>query len=93
MDPASPGGPAHVLPPDPHQFAGVIAETYAESTQDWPPPARPPRRAPNIVVVMLDDLGFGQLSCYGGSIDAPHIGELAANGIALLISSDSTGRG
>jgi arylsulfatase len=33
------------------------------------------------VVVLLDDLGFGQLSCYGGSIDAPHIGALAANGL------------
>ena len=73
--------PPHVLPPEPHEFAGVIADTYAESTQDWPPPARPPKDAPNIVVVMLDDLGFGQLSCFGGSIDAPHISALADNGL------------
>ncbi len=69
------------LPPPPHEFAGVIGDTYAESTQDWPPPVRPPADAPNIVVVMLDDLGFGQLSCYGGSIEAPHVAELAANGL------------
>lgn len=69
------------LPPPPHEFAGVIGDTYAESMQDWPPPVRPPADAPNIVVIMLDDLGFGQLSCYGGSIEAPHVAELAANGL------------
>ncbi|MEM7141855.1 MAG: arylsulfatase, partial [Actinomycetota bacterium] len=68
-------------PGPPHEFAGVIGETYADSTPDWPPPARPPGDAPNIVVIMLDDLGFGQMACYGGSIDAPHVGELAANGL------------
>jgi arylsulfatase A-like enzyme len=75
--------PVHgeVLPPPPHEFAGVVANTYAESTQDWPPPQRPPADAPNIVVIMLDDLGFGQLSCYGGSIDAPNVSALAADGL------------
>ncbi|MDG2114057.1 MAG: arylsulfatase, partial [Actinomycetota bacterium] len=73
--------PAHVLPPPAHAFGGVIAPRYTDSTQDWPPPARPPQGAPNIVLIMLDDLGFGQLSCYGGSIDAPHIADLAENGL------------
>jgi arylsulfatase A-like enzyme len=73
--------PGEVLPPPPHEFAGVVANTYAESTQDWPPPQRPPADAPNIVVIMLDDLGFGQLSCYGGSIDAPNVAALAADGL------------
>lgn len=70
-----------VLPPPPHEFGGVIGETYAESTPDWPPPPRPPAAAPNIVVIMLDDLGFGQMACYGGSIDTPNVGALAENGL------------
>ena len=37
-DPAT----SRVLPSEAHEFGGVIADTYAESTQDWPPPARPP---------------------------------------------------
>ena len=70
-----------VLPPVTPPFAGVIGNTYAESEQDWPPPARPPEGSPNIVVIMMDDLGFGHLSCYGGPIEAPNIAELAAGGL------------
>ncbi len=80
-EPPPDSAPPRTLPPPAHEFGGVIADTYAESTQDWPPPTRPPTDAPNIIVIMLDDLGFGQLSCYGGSIDAPHIAELASNGL------------
>ena len=69
------------LPPDPVPFGGVVANTYAESTPDWPPPVRPPAGAPNIVLIMVDDLGFGQLSSFGGPIEAPHLSKLAANGL------------
>ncbi len=81
MDQPPPHHASGILPPPDHEFGGVIADTYAESTPDWPPPTRPPADAPNIIVIMLDDLGFGQLSCYGGSIDAPNIAELADNGL------------
>ena len=81
MDQPPPDNATRILPPPAHEFTGVIADTYAKSTQDWPPPTRPPPDAPNIIVIMLDDLGFGQLSCYGGSIDAPHIAALADNGL------------
>lgn len=73
--------PTDILPPDPPPFGGAIGATYADSTPDWPPPARPPEKAPNIVVILLDDLGFGQLSCYGGPVDAPNIAALAENGL------------
>ncbi|MFW2334649.1 arylsulfatase [Ilumatobacter sp.] len=73
--------PPDVLPRGRSPFRGEIAETYREATPDWPDAVRPPEKAPNIVVIMFDDLGFGQLSAFGGPIDAPHIGELAAAGL------------
>ena len=78
---STPNPPPDHLPPDPVRFGGVVADTYAESIPDWPPPARPPTGAPNIVLIMVDDLGFGQLSSFGGPIEAPHLSELAANGL------------
>lgn len=70
-----------VLPPPDPEFHGVIGDTMTASTPDWPAPARPPAGAPNVVVILLDDLGFGQLSCFGGPIEAPTIARLAANGL------------
>nr|NKB41497.1 sulfatase-like hydrolase/transferase [Ilumatobacter sp.] len=58
-----------------------LADTYLEATADWPDAVRPPPKAPNVVVILFDDLGFGQLSAFGGPIDAPHIGQLAAGGL------------
>ncbi|MFT7395196.1 MAG: arylsulfatase A-like enzyme, partial [Candidatus Azotimanducaceae bacterium] len=73
--------PMDQLPPEPTPFRGVVNDTYAESTPDWPPPLRPPAGAPNIIVIMVDDLGFGQLSCFGGPIEAPHLSALADKGL------------
>lgn len=70
-----------ILPPDEPAFAGVIGTTYKDSTPAWPSASRPGAGAPNILVVLLDDLGFGQLSCYGGPVEAPHIARLAAGGL------------
>ena len=73
--------PMDQLPPEPAPFRGVVKDTYVESTPDWPPPLRPPASAPNIIVIMVDDLGFGQLSCFGGPIEAPHLSALADKGL------------
>ena len=73
--------PPPVLPHPRSPFRGAIADTYLEATADWPDAVRPPAKAPNVVVILFDDLGFGQLSAFGGPIDAPHIGELAAGGL------------
>ncbi|MEZ5167550.1 MAG: arylsulfatase [Acidimicrobiales bacterium] len=57
-----------------------IGLTLGESTADRPPdPYR--RGAPNVVLVVLDDCGFGQLGCFGGVIDTPHIDRLAEGGL------------
>ena len=44
-------------------------------------PARAPADAPDIVYIILDDVGYGWLGCYGGPIDTPNIDKLAANGL------------
>ena len=73
--------PPAVLPPEETAFAGVIGETYRDSVPDWPRRRSPPPGAPNVVIILMDDLGFGQLSCYGGPIEAPNIAALAAGGL------------
>lgn len=73
--------PPTVLPPEESAFAGVIGQTYRDSVPDWPRRSIPPAGAPNVVVILMDDLGFGQLSCYGGPIEAPNIAALAAGGL------------
>jgi arylsulfatase A-like enzyme len=44
-------------------------------------PTRPPKAAPNVVVIMLDDLGFAQFGCYGSDISKPAIDRPAAGGL------------
>jgi len=73
--------PPHVLPAPDAPFEGIIAQTYRDSKPEWPRRPAPPKGAPNIIVILMDDLGFGQLSCYGGPIEAPHIAGLAAGGL------------
>lgn len=73
--------PPHVLPAREAEFRGTIGDTYSKSVPDWPKGARPPKDAPNIVVILMDDLGFGHLSCYGGPINAPNISSLSENGL------------
>src|SRR3990172_7764479 len=61
-------------------FGGRIGRTIAESEPWWPEAPRPPKAAPNIVLVVLDDTGFAHLGCYGSEIETPNIDRLAANG-------------
>jgi arylsulfatase A-like enzyme len=63
------------------EFRGVIGRTYRESTPWWPEPVRPPTGAPNIVVILLDDVGFADLGCYGSEIATPAMDRLAAGGL------------
>lgn len=62
-------------------FQGKIGLTVPESTPHWQMPPRPPEGAPNIIVIVLDDVGFAHLGCYGSPIATPHIDRLAANGL------------
>lgn len=66
--------------PDP-AFKGKIGETYRDSTPDYPRPVTAPKGAPNVLLVLLDDVGFGMCSTFGGPVPTPHLDKLAKNGL------------
>jgi arylsulfatase len=65
------------------EFTGVIGRDWRTSTPAWPARPEPPAGAPNVVYLVLDDVGYAQLGCYGSSIDTPNIDALAAQGVRL----------
>ena len=62
-------------------FRGVIGRTARESTAWWPSPARAPAGTPNVLLIVLDDVGFAQLGCFGSDIATPALDRLAATGL------------
>ncbi|MDS0295265.1 arylsulfatase [Halogeometricum luteum] len=62
-------------------FHGRIGRTYDESEPWWPEQNRAPDDAPNVLMVVLDDTGFGHVGCFGGLIDTPNLDRLAENGL------------
>jgi arylsulfatase len=69
------------MPPRESAFDGVIGRTYHDSTPSWPRPVTAPDGAPNVVYILLDDVGFAQLGCYGSTIETPNMDRLAAGGL------------
>jgi arylsulfatase A-like enzyme len=63
------------------EFPGVIGRTVEESSPAWPAMLRAKEGAPNVLFVVLDDVGYGQLSCFGGLVDTPNIDRIAENGL------------
>ena len=62
-------------------FQGVIGKTLAESKEAWTPPIKAPKGAPNVIWILLDDVGFGASSTFGGVIRTPTFDSLANNGL------------
>jgi arylsulfatase A-like enzyme len=62
-------------------FPGVIGRTFDQSTQAWPEPKRAADGIPNVLFIILDDTGFGQLGCYGSPISTPNLDGIAAGGL------------
>src|SRR5262245_29301905 len=69
------------LPPPPQQFRGKIERNAAQSTPYWPARVVPPGGAPNILLIMTDDTGFGVTGTFGGVIPTPNLDRIAANGL------------
>src|SRR5271170_1934461 len=59
------------LPAPPPKFGGVIKEDAKDSTPWWPPRVVPPKGAPNVLLIMTDDQGYGVSGTFGGVIPTP----------------------
>ena len=64
-------------------FRGTIGTTTADSTPSWEDFRRPPDDAPNVVVIVLDDTGFGHLGRFGGSASTPAMDSIGADGVTF----------
>jgi arylsulfatase A-like enzyme len=62
-------------------FKGKIGKTFETSSQDFPQPTQAPKGAPNVVVILLDDVGFGHPGTFGGPIPTPNLDKLASAGL------------
>jgi arylsulfatase A-like enzyme len=73
-------GGKQLPPPDP-KFGGVIKLKATDSKSWWPPRVVPPKGAPNVLLIMTDDCGFGSPSTFGGVIPTPALDRIAKNGL------------
>jgi arylsulfatase len=78
---APPAADGTQLPkPDP-AFTGKIAPSYNDSTPNYPQPVKAPKGSPNVLLILLDDVGFGMCSTFGGPVPTPHLQRLADDGL------------
>ncbi len=71
-----------ILPRPDFHFTGEVGRTFKDSDPaTFPQPVQPPKGAPNIVLILLDDVGFGQFSTFGGGVPSPTMDRLAAEGL------------
>jgi arylsulfatase A-like enzyme len=69
------------LPPEPPKFGGVINESAKNSTPYWPPSVVPPKGAPNVLLIMTDDQGYGVSGTFGGVVPTPNMDRIAKAGL------------
>lgn len=70
-----------VLPKPSERFAGHIGRVAAQSTPAWPKPVAAPAGAPNVLLILTDDVGFGAAGTFGGPIPTPNLDRLAKSGL------------
>ena len=73
--------PGNQLPPPPQKFGGVIKEEAKDSKPWWPPRIVPPKGAPNVLLIMTDDQGYGVSGTFGGVIPTPAMDRIAKAGL------------
>jgi arylsulfatase len=83
--PGSPGATTTIdgkqIPPPPLPFGGVIKESATDSKPYWPPRVVPPKGAPNVLLIMTDDQGYGVSGTFGGVIPTPAMDRIAKAGL------------
>jgi arylsulfatase len=72
---------SRVLPPPPPPFSGTIGTTVAQSREAWPPQLAAPKGAPNILLIITDDSGYGAPTTFGGVIPTPAMDKIAKTGL------------
>src|SRR4051794_28032264 len=84
----TPGAPSAVESPDTRHlpaptpaFTGTIMPNAIDSTPAWPPQTMPPERAPNVLLILTDDVGFSAPSTFGGVIPTPTLDRIASMGL------------
>src|SRR6202022_2890072 len=71
-------------PPQPPKFGGVIKESATDSKSWWPPRVVPPKGAPNVLLIMTDDQGYGVSGTFGGVIPTPSLDRIANTGLRYI---------
>ncbi len=80
--PAKPEATPNILPRPDFHYTGQVGRTYRDSDPaEFPQPVQAPKGAPNIVLILLDDVGFGQFSTFGGGVPSPTMDRLAKEGL------------
>ncbi|MFM9078952.1 MAG: hypothetical protein ACKOTE_02250, partial [Opitutaceae bacterium] len=74
-------------------FAAAASAAWTPADARWPEPRRAPAGAPNVLIVLWDDVGFGQFGCYGSPLATPTVDRLAAGGCATRFRPAGVGRG
>src|SRR6201991_3681192 len=69
------------IPASPPKFGGVIKENAKDSKPWWPPTVVPPKGAPNVLLIMTDDQGYGVSGTFGGIIPTPALDRIAKSGL------------
>src|SRR5262245_22805897 len=69
------------LPNPPPRFGGMIGLDAAQSKPYWPPNVVPPQGAPNVLLIMTDDAGYGVPGTFGGVIPTPALDRIARLGL------------
>ncbi len=72
------------IPAVPPKFGGVIKPAATDSTQWWPPRVVPPKGAPNVLLIMTDDQGYGVSGTFGGVIPTPALDRVASTGLRYI---------
>jgi hypothetical protein len=71
----------HAEAQDETEFKGKIGKTFSESQEWWPEKKHAPKGAPNVVIFLIDDAGYGTSSAFGGLMNTPMLDSLANNGL------------